>query len=170
MLNLFASEGHLKKDKKMTPPEKEITQEFADVCRSLGWKFTASRFAVYRYLKGNTEHPVVDRVWEMVRLELPAIARESVYRILNDFAARGLIALMDRPDVVARYDANPKRHDHYYCSRCGRVFDFEMANLEALLPDEAKKIGRIDKVETRIRGVCRECLAELEKESNEKTI
>ncbi len=142
------------------PEKKEnLTEEFAGVCRSLGWKFTASRFAVYRFLKDNDEHPVVDRVWAAVRTEIPAIARESVYRILNDFAARGLIAQMDRADVVARYDANPSRHDHFYCEKCGRVFDFEIENLEALLPDAARNLGRADRVEARIRGVCRECLA-----------
>ena len=148
----------------MKNPQNELIQEFAELCRSVGWKFTPARFAVWRYLRGNTEHPVVDRVWENVKLELPRISRESVFRILSDFAERGLIAMMDRPNVLARFDANPKRHDHFYCSKCGRVYDFEIENLETLLPEAAVKIGSVEHVETRIRGVCRECLQTAEKQ------
>ncbi|MBQ7030708.1 MAG: transcriptional repressor [Thermoguttaceae bacterium] len=42
--------------------------------------------------------------------------------------------------MLSRFDANPKRHDHFYCSKSGRVFDFEIENLETLLPESELKI------------------------------
>ncbi len=142
----------------MQPSKDELLQEFRNVCKKLGWKLTSLRFAVYCFLKDNKEHPIVDAVWAAVKRETPAVSRESVYRILNDFAEKGLIAVLDRADVVARYDSNPKRHDHFFCERCGRVFDFEVVDLEKLVKPLVDKTGRIDYVEARVRGVCRDCL------------
>jgi len=142
----------------MRSPQNELLQEFRDVCRKLGWRLTALRFAVYRVLKGNKEHPVVDDVWNAVKRESPGVSRDSVYRILNDFAAKKLIGVLDRADVVARYDSNPERHDHFFCEKCGRVFDFEVADLVERVEPFASQQGQVEYVEARVRGVCRECL------------
>ena len=142
----------------MRPPKNELLQEFRNVCKEIGWKLTALRFAVYKAMKDNKDHPVVDDVWEKVKREIPVVSRESVYRTLNDFATKGMIAVLDRADVVARYDSNPKRHDHFFCERCGRVFDFEVVDLEKLVKPLVDKTGRVEYIEARVRGVCRDCL------------
>lgn len=139
--------------------EDEELHEFRDRCRQTGLKLTAPRLAVYRFLRGNREHPGVDRVWEEVRKELPTISRESVYRVLNDFVSHKIIALLDRPDVVARYDADTSRHDHFYCRQCGRYFDFKIDELPKLVEAAIGSFGKIERYEIRARGVCKECLA-----------
>ena len=143
----------------MKEKQDDVLQEFCDLCHRVGLKLTTPRLAVYRYLRGNTEHPGVDRAWEEVRKELPTISRESVYRVLNDLASHGIVALLERPDVVARYDANPNRHDHFYCEKCGRFFDFEIEELPALVDAAVGSLGKIERAEIRVRGICNECLA-----------
>ena len=133
-------------------------KDFLEVCHSSGLKATAPRLAVYRYLKATREHPDVDQVWNEVKKEIPTISRESVYRVLNDFASHGVIAILDRPDVVARYDVEPKRHDHFYCEKCGRFFDFEIRELPELVVPVAGNFGRINRAEIRVSGICNECL------------
>ena len=142
----------------MESPNDELTREFSVLCRSLGWKFTASRYAVYRFMRGNCEHPGVDVVWDAVKTELPSITRESVYRILNDFVAKGVFALLERRDDAARYDSNPARHEHFCCRKCGKFYDFTADGIEKVIPEYARFIGKIEKTELRLRGVCRECL------------
>ena len=138
----------------------ELLQEFQRKSHEVGLKVTTARFAVYRYLKTGADHPVVDRVWDAVKQDLPAITRESVYRILNDFASHGIVAVVDRSDVVARYDCNPVRHDHFVCERCGRFFDFELSELPGLVEPIVTSFGTIGRVEIRASGVCKSCLAQ----------
>lgn len=143
----------------MKKPHDEVVERFYDICRKVGMKATNQRLAVFRYLQGNKEHPGVDAAWLAVRQELPTISRESVYRVLNDFASFGLITILDHPDTVARYDANPARHDHFYCVECGKFYDFEITELPELVNAAIPGVGRIDFAEVRVRGVCNECLS-----------
>lgn len=136
----------------------EVYREFSDICRKHDWRFTSSRFAVYKCIRHNKKHPIVDDVWKNVRELLPNISRESVYRILTDFANGGLIYTLERPDVVARYDSNPKPHHHFFCTCCGRIFDFFTEDLDPIVLEKTRNIGRTDRIEARIQGVCQDCL------------
>jgi Fur family peroxide stress response transcriptional regulator len=168
MLHSFEPEVQFE-EKEMRIEQKNLIREFRGLCRQVGFKVTTPRLVIYRYLKDNKEHPGVDRVWEAVRKDLPTISRESVYRILNDFASQGIISILDRADVVARYDANTKRHDHFYCEKCGRFFDFEIKELPMLVDAKVRSLGKIERAEVRVRGICNECLAK-EKNVKMKTI
>ncbi len=43
----------------------------------------------------------------------------------------------------ARYDANPARHHHFVCTRCGLVRDIEDGDLDAIQAGaEVTRIGR----------------------------
>ena len=66
--------------------------------------------------------------------------------------------MLDRSDVVARYDSNPERHDHFFCTRCGRAFDFEIQQLPTIIAQVAGGLGKIEHVEARVQGVCKDCL------------
>ena len=59
---------------------------FPAYCRAHGLKCTAQRLVVFNVLHKDNTHPSVDDVWHTVRAQLPTITRESVYRILNEFA------------------------------------------------------------------------------------
>ena len=131
-----------------------IHQEFQEVCREAGWKCTSQRLAVYRFLQGNLTHPGVDAVWSAVRVSQPAITRESVYRILNEFAMRGLISRLDQIDN-ARYDSRTDVHGHFICERCGKIIDFDWP-AETRIPRDFQA-GSVARMEIRLVGVCESC-------------
>ena len=149
----------------MEPSQEELFHEFQRICRNVGLKVTTPRFAAYRFLKDNAEHPIVDRVWEAIKEELPSVSRESVYRILNDFVSHGIIGALERPGAVAQYDSNPNRHDHFFCVRCGKIFDFDVGAALEAVEERASALGRIHRVEARVQGVCYVCL-KMEKQSS----
>lgn len=134
----------------------DMRRKFEEVCRELGWKFTRRRYAVYRLMAGNTEHPTADAVREKLLADYPSINRDSVFRILNDFAQAGLITRMEFTDPV-RFDGNVRRHDHFFCRRCGKVADFDAWVPSDGFPAEA---GEIHSVEVRAVGLCRNCAKE----------
>ena len=129
---------------------------FSALCRERNWKRTAQRRAVFQYLCGNREHPTVEAVWHGVRAALPNVSLDSVYRILDDFADTGLVRRLEGAKAV-RYDADTAAHEHFLCSRCGKMYDFVSPGVDAAALCCA--FGRVDSVELTVYGVCNECLS-----------
>ena len=133
---------------------KEKYPEFLGICREAGWKCTSQRLAVYEFLRNNLTHPDVDTVWDAVRIALPAITRESVYRILNEFSERGIIRRLDHIDS-ARYDSRTEPHGHFICEKCGKISDFNWPDGTRIPSDLLQK--KVVHVEIRLVGICEQC-------------
>lgn len=135
----------------------DLQQEFAVLCRANGWKCTSQRLAVYEFVRDNLTHPDVDSVWRAVREVLPTITRESVYRILNEFAEKEVIRRLDQIDN-ARYDSRTDAHGHFICEKCGHISDFNWPE-GVILPPEMRQ-EKVVHMELRLVGVCEKCAAE----------
>ncbi len=129
--------------------------EFPAFCRGRGLKCTAQRAAVFAAVQSHSGHPSVDEIWSEVRRTVRTITRESVYRILNEFAEFGLVGRLDAL-AAARYDCSTAPHAHFICARCGAVADYPMpAGLK--LPTGMPSDRRL--VELRVTGICEACRA-----------
>ena len=129
----------------------DLHERYRELCRRNGWRCTHQRFAVYAFLQGNRTHPGVDEVWAAVRKETPSITRESVFRILCEFAEKGIVMRMDALPS-ARFDADTRPHGHFICERCGKVFDFELPQgIDLRSPLKGAKVSG---VELRFTGLC----------------
>ena len=128
---------------------------FREICRKNGWRFTRQRFAVYAFVRANRTHPGVDDVLNAVRRRMPQLTRESVFRILCDFADAGLIARLDHLPV-ARFDSSTASHGHFICRKCGKIVDFDLPKgIDFKLPEKG---AQLDFAELRVSGVCARCL------------
>jgi Fur family peroxide stress response transcriptional regulator len=152
MLYLFTA-----KTKRVFGDEKmahDATKNFPELCHQFGWKCTPQRLAVYECVYGNRNHPDVDSIWSAVREKLPTMTRESVYRILNEFAAHGLIWRLDHVNS-ARYDSSTLPHGHFICEKCGAIADFAMIGDLSGFSGEVP--GEIRHMEIRFTGLCDGC-------------
>ncbi len=129
---------------------------FTALCRRFNWKCTPQRLAVYDCVHNNRMHPDVDTVWQQVRLQLPTVTRESVYRILNEFAGHGLIWRLDNISS-ARYDSNPAPHGHFICENCGNISDFPLSGKPEKFSGSTEIPGTVRHMEVRFTGLCPEC-------------
>lgn len=136
-----------------------LLEQFRDICRMRGWKFTSQRFAVYCHMHGNAAHPTADMVRHALLPDYPGISRDSVFRILNNLAESGVIVRMPQTDPV-RFDGNPGRHDHFFCLHCGRIVDFKVEIPVAALPET---VGELHGLALRADGLCRDCLSRSKK-------
>lgn len=132
----------------------ELVQNFSALCRANGWKRTPQRMAVFRCMDQNRQHPSVDQVWQQVRCEIPSISRESVYRILNEFAQAGVICRLDQFEQ-ARYDAETGNHGHFICTVCKAITDFPLME-PVKVPPEIEP-GGVCHIELRLAGICPDC-------------
>jgi len=126
--------------------------------RDAGLRLTHQRLEVVRAIAADETHPDVETVYEAVRERVPTISLDTVYRTLATLAERGLVTRVQFTPGPARYDANPSRHHHFVCTRCGLVRDVEDRDLDAIRATaEVTRIGRADAVTVQFRGVCTAC-------------
>ena len=92
-----------------------------------------------------------------------SINRVTVYRILDRLVDQGVVDRLSTGGRAAYYGLAPNEHHqphpHFYCKVCGQM---DCLNPESLSveTDAIQKTfpGRIDKVEVRVDGICKNCL------------
>ena len=90
------------------------------------------------------------------------INRVTVYRILDLLVDHGVVERISTGGRAFYYGLAPNNHHqphpHFYCKKCGQM---DCLNPESLIIDTEPLLktfsGRIDKVEVRIDGICKNC-------------
>jgi Fur family ferric uptake transcriptional regulator len=93
-----------------------------------------------------------------------AINRVTVYRILDLLVDHGVVERLSTGGRAFYYGLSPndfhQPHPHFYCKRCGQM---DCLNPESLRIDTNPLWktfpGRIDKVEVRVDGICKNCMS-----------
>ena len=132
----------------------------ADLLRQHGIQVTAQRLAVLRAVAGQP-HITADGVAEVVRAEIGAISRQSVYDALGLLAEKGLLRRIQPVGSPARFENRVgDNHHHLICRICGRVVDVDCAVGSAPCLTAADDQGfEIDEAEVAYWGRCPDCLA-----------
>jgi Fur family ferric uptake transcriptional regulator len=92
-----------------------------------------------------------------------SINRVTVYRILDLLVSRGLVDRISTGGRAFYYgmapNENHRPHPHFYCKRCGQMDCLTPESLN-VNGDTLRKTfpGRIDKVEIRVDGLCKNCM------------
>jgi Fur family peroxide stress response transcriptional regulator len=133
-------------------------KRFVDVCRCRGLKVTHQRLEIFRQLASTDAHPTAEEIFNRVRVQLPRVSLDTVYRTLATMQEYGLIARVEALDDRGRFDANLERHHHFVCTECKGVSDFYWPSLDVIkLPREAKKLGEVRQICAELRGICTSC-------------
>ena len=133
----------------------------ADLLRKHGIQVTAQRLAVLRAVSAQP-HITADAVAEVVRAEIGAISRQSVYDALGVLVEKGLLRRIQPVGSPARFeDRVGDNHHHLICRICGRVVDVDCAVGSAPCLTAADDQGfEIDEAEVAYWGRCPECAAQ----------
>lgn len=95
-------------------------------------KRSRQREAILTFLKGRTDHPTADVIYQHLKEEIPGLSPGTVYRNLALLSAAGEIARVSVGDTAEHYDGNPAPHYHFFCSSCGALEDVHMPVLADL--------------------------------------
>ena len=99
----------------------------ADLLRKRRIQVTAQRLAVLRAVRSEP-HITADGVAEIVRTEIGAISRQSVYDALGMLVEEGLVRRIQPAGSPARFEARAgDNHHHVICRICGRTADVDCA-------------------------------------------
>jgi Fe2+ or Zn2+ uptake regulation protein len=130
----------------------------SDLLRQRGIQVTAQRLAVLR-AAARHPHGTADGLADIVRAEIGAISRQSVYDALGVLAAEGLVRRIQPAGSPARFEARVgDNHHHLICRVCGRTADIDCAVGSAPCLTAADDKGyEIDEAEVIYWGRCPAC-------------
>jgi Fur family ferric uptake transcriptional regulator len=111
---------------------------------------------------GNNGYPLAASDIYKILERSSAINRVTVYRILDLLVERGIVERISTGGRAFYYGLAPNEHHgphpHFYCKNCGQM---DCLSPESLVVDTEPLWktfpGRIDKVEVRIDGICKNC-------------
>jgi Fur family transcriptional regulator, ferric uptake regulator len=106
-------------------------------------------------------HVSVEELLRLVKRKRPDVGRTTIYRTLKLFQDAGLASELTFGGE-ARFEPlwNRDHHDHFICSSCGAIFEFQSPEIEELQETIARGISfTIEGHRHQIFGRCARCAA-----------
>jgi len=138
-------------------------------CREKGLRLTPQRRALLERLVESGDHPSAEQLYARVHRKLPGLSRATVFRILEQFVASGIIAKACHPGRSARFDVRTELHHHLVCLRCESMTDIFNDTLDRVaLPDTTAYNFDIVDFRVQLRGYCKKCQRQIRRTVDEK--
>ncbi len=136
------------------------------ICKKGGFplaalKYSRQRESIKHFLAETKEHPTADTVYLHVKKQFPNISLGTVYRNLNLLTDLGEAVKISTPDGGDRFDGRLEPHNHFLCTKCGRLLDLDldMKSIEEVNRLAAEGFdGRIESSTTLFYGECSDCI------------
>lgn len=119
-------------------------------------RMTKQKMTILDIINNSYAHLDVLGVYKEAKEIIPNISLATVYRNLNLLVEEGKIVRIKK-GLVDRYDAKRGRHDHFFCSKCGKIIDIYE---EIVIPNNVYKIGRVLEYDINFTGICKDCIKE----------
>ena len=133
------------------------TSEIENVIRQRGLKATRPRTVLYGLLREVGGHRTAEELAGLAAAGGYRLSRASIYNVLDDLGAVGLVMVADRGRGPAIYEAADSWHHHFVCRSCGAVIDVPCTVgmkpcIEASVPGAV-----VDEAQIIVRGSCAAC-------------
>lgn len=126
--------------------------------RNVGLKVTLPRLKILEILEGGgARHKSAEDIYKALLSSNEDIGLATVYRVLTQFEAAGLVTRHHFENGMAVFELNRgAHHDHIVCLDCGKVEEFMDAGIEDRQEIIAKQLGfQIEDHSMVIYGHCR---------------
>lgn len=111
--------------------------------RKAGLKVTLPRLKILELLESSpTRHLSAEDIYRKLLESNEDIGLATVYRVLTQFEAAGLVSRHHFENGMAVFEINQgAHHDHIVCVECGRVEEFMDSGIEERQNAVAKRLG-----------------------------
>jgi len=111
--------------------------------RKVGLKVTLPRMKILEILEtSETRHVSAEDVYKLLLEADEEIGLATVYRVLTQFEAAGLVTRHHFEGGHSVFEMNEgHHHDHIVCNQCGKVVEFVEETIERCQEKVAKKAG-----------------------------
>ena len=128
--------------------------------KKAGLKVTLPRMKILEFLEATDErHHSAESIYKTLMNEGEEIGLATVYRVLTQFEAAGLVERHHFEGGQAVFELNEKgHHDHIVCVSCGKVEEFYDEMIEARQKEVAASKGYdVTDHSLTLYGKCPEC-------------
>lgn len=91
-------------------------------------RYSRQREKILELLKSRKDHPSADAIYRQMQEYFPSVSLGTVYRNLGVLAEQGLIIRIMHEEGPDRFDADIEGHSHFYCEKCGSIYDISDDN------------------------------------------
>ncbi len=141
-----------------------LLDEFKEILRKNGLKYTKQRELILKALYQNSGHFSPEVLYQLVQEEDPDmnIGIATVYRTLGLLEDEGLVSSLSFGSQGKKYELGTKEHhDHIICERCGKIVEFCDEEIEHKQETIAQSLGfSMTDHSMKIYGICPECRKE----------
>ena len=112
--------------------------------RNAGLKVTTPRIKILQILEKqvNERHLTAEKVYKILLSEDEEIGLATVYRVLTQFEAAGLVVRHQFEGGNSIFElATGDHHDHILCMKCGKVDEFSDELIKARQKEVAQELG-----------------------------
>jgi Fur family peroxide stress response transcriptional regulator len=112
---------------------------------------------IWDTIKDDSSHPTADQVYARVRERFPNVSLGTVYRNLQKLVAdeRLQVLMIGR---AQHFDPLVKRHQHFICEKCGRIFDVLIDTRDEIKPAKLPHAGfKVTSHQLAFYGACKHC-------------
>jgi Fur family ferric uptake transcriptional regulator len=127
------------------PQTRPTSTESSLELKKAGLKATVPRLKILEILEAATHpHLTAEEVYQKLRDGGEEVGFATVYRVLTQFEAAGLVIRHNFEGGRAVFELNQgSHHDHMVCMECGKVFEFQDTAIEERQRRVAEKAGFI---------------------------
>lgn len=130
---------------------------FAAALKAGGFRLTHQRLEIIKELARARDHPDADTLFRRVRVRVPTISPDTVYRTVSVLVQKHLVERISMPRAT-RFDPDLSAHHHFVCDRCGRLEDVPEEMLASpAVPEHLLGIGDVESAHLQLRGICSSC-------------
>ena len=146
---------------KRVPVALSPEKRFEEYLQSRGLRQTGQRRFLVEQVFSTHEHFDADALIDQLprKGEDNYVSRPTVYRTLKEFVDAGLLRSFQLDGrTVYEHDYGYPQHDHFYCTKCRSLFEFQSEELLRLRDSVAAEQNfRVSGHRLIIQGVCQAC-------------
>ena len=127
--------------------------------RKANYRITPQRMAVCQFLAETRSHPTPSEIYHAVKAQFPTISRATVYNTVAVLKEVGeIIELPAGNGAGVRYETDITPHVNLTCTRCGRIYDVALDNLDQVMQEiDQQTEFKLTSFHIEGYGVCPEC-------------
>jgi Fur family ferric uptake transcriptional regulator len=138
-------------------PEDKFREYLAS--RARPQRYTEQQRDMVRFIFAQHNHFDADQLIDEMKGAGFRVSRATVYRTLAKLVDAGLLRRLELgPRMFYEHDYGYPPHEHIYCQKCGRVFEFQSPAIEIIIREVCQQHSFQTGDHTFIiRGICGEC-------------
>ncbi len=120
---------------------------------------TRQRAQIFQVIMESPRHMTADEIFETARVQMPGLARATVYRNLGLMVRDGQVRRVRIAGEPDRFDRVVEAHEHIHCPRCGSLEDLRVPWIRERLENE---LGlKVVSMSLNVEALCSRCAREV---------